>query len=589
MEFNKLTKSILLPLVVTASYASFIGGTSTKAKDKGDEAHAGSIERSLYHSYIGDDEKKIPSHVGMFCDMTGTFARFVEKGYATVTTTEMTNAASTNASVVVTQTICFDLENIFRYKMSINLEDIVCRGLKLSTLSPTSKTVAPRTLYNSMQNNVAGVKKLLAFQKEFYLSDANLPSGTSEADLFEYIWSKSWKKHSATVLHNSRQRQLKKAAAEKSTEKESSSDSEDDTGVGIPDPGKIKATKGKDFDELLPLDDVEAPLLTLKDCKWFPVGWPVYVMYVCEHTRIHDEYVHLFVGDAQSLDKSAAKSRREERSAVTKANNDRRKGEEAYGQDRGKGFEQRYAEIQLAQNESKETFSRLESQVTHAHLRVESICNQKIQAWQEMIILHDNNGSAMKKSDEWPVFDNLRKALAVANRDLEKAQDDMNTFHGNDEFGDASKDMMRRIGVGIKRQKINSKSSLSISSPPVHSIKKTSSSTPMSELTPGNKEMRFQSDPPDHSLICLGIIQEDANLGGVMVSTKCQVCQSGIQTNHYCTFKLKCGEGWKVRGNEDIVCGLAFCISCVENFGYDEEDDLSRRTICPAHYSDNHK
>ena len=94
-----------------------------------------------------------------------------------------------------------------------------------------------------MQNNVAGVKKLLAYQKEFYNSDANLPSGTSEADLFEYIWSKSWKKHSATVLHNSRQRQLKKAAAGKSIEKESSSDSEDDREI-------VEVRKGKEIYEL---------------------------------------------------------------------------------------------------------------------------------------------------------------------------------------------------------------------------------------------------------------------------------------------------------------------------------------------------
>ena len=36
----------------------------------------------------------------------------------------------------------------------------------------------------------------------------------------------------------------------------------------------------------------------------------------------------------------------------------------------------------------------------------------------------------------------------------------------------------------------------------------------MSELTPSNNEMRFQSDPSDRSLICLGIIQEVADLGG---------------------------------------------------------------------------
>ena len=257
-------------------------------------------------------------------------------------------------------------------------------GLETINPEPYFKIVSPRTLYNAMQNNVAGVKKLLAYQKEFYNSDANLPSGTSEADLFEYIWSKSWKKHSATVLHNSRQRQLKKAAAGKSiAEKESSSDSEDDREV-------VKMRKGKESDELGLLDDVEAPLLTLKDCKWFPVGWPVYVMYICEHTRIHDDQVHLFVGDAQSLDKSAPKFRKEERSEVTKAKNDRKKDEETYGQDRGKGLEQRYAEIQLAQNKSDQIFNRLESRLTHAHLRVESISNQKTQAWKEMVTLYFN-------------------------------------------------------------------------------------------------------------------------------------------------------------------------------------------------------
>lgn len=136
---NQAVKEYSSPFGSDSIICFLFGGTSTKAKDKGDEAHAGSIERSLYHLYLGDDEKKIPSHVGMFCDMTDTFARFVAKGYATVTTTEMTDAASTNASVAVTQTICFDLEKLFRYKMSINLDDTVCRGLKLSTLSPTSK------------------------------------------------------------------------------------------------------------------------------------------------------------------------------------------------------------------------------------------------------------------------------------------------------------------------------------------------------------------------------------------------------------------------------------------------------------------
>ena len=56
LKMNGVTKPLIMSLIVAPAYASFATGDSMKAKDKGDDAFNGSIERSLYYAYHGNPE-----------------------------------------------------------------------------------------------------------------------------------------------------------------------------------------------------------------------------------------------------------------------------------------------------------------------------------------------------------------------------------------------------------------------------------------------------------------------------------------------------------------------------------------------------
>ncbi len=49
------------------------------------------------------------------------------------------------------------------------------------------------------------------------------------------------------------------------------------------------------------------------DGKWFPECWGAYVTFVLEDTHLTDNYRHLFLSSGKDLDKSSAKSRKQER------------------------------------------------------------------------------------------------------------------------------------------------------------------------------------------------------------------------------------------------------------------------------------
>lgn len=67
-----------------------------------------------------------------------------------------------------------------------------------------------------------------------------------------------------------------------------------------------------------PPDDWEPDTSFEDETDWFPSGWPCYIAYVCEYTRITDDYLHMFDGDGKNLSKSGAKSRKESRNHVSK-------------------------------------------------------------------------------------------------------------------------------------------------------------------------------------------------------------------------------------------------------------------------------
>ena len=61
----------------------------------------------------------------------------------------------------------------------------------------------------------------------------------------------------------------------------------------------------------------EVPKIVL-DGKWYPPGFPTYIIYVCKFTWINDDHIHLYECDGKALDKSKAMSRKREMEKIRK-------------------------------------------------------------------------------------------------------------------------------------------------------------------------------------------------------------------------------------------------------------------------------
>ena len=115
----------------------------------------------------------------------------------------------------------------------------------------------------------------------------------------------------------------------------------------------------------------------------------------------------------------------------------------------------------------------------------------------------------------------------------------------------------------------------------VLSITTLAENEPKKQKTTGER-LNFASPVQGARVTSLGIIKESV-IPSVSVTTCCTVCGIPEHTsNHYCRFPITRGEGWTLAGDDTIICGTPFCISCVEAYKYSGLDDC--RIRCPSHH-----
>ena len=100
LSFNSNTKKILTLLILTPAYAAVSTGTSMRKENKRSDAIDKSLYDVLYKAFHGDSANSDQaSFVNMFTSMSDPFQAFIDKGYVTVSTLQVTQSQQPSSGV----------------------------------------------------------------------------------------------------------------------------------------------------------------------------------------------------------------------------------------------------------------------------------------------------------------------------------------------------------------------------------------------------------------------------------------------------------------------------------------------------------
>lgn len=418
-RFSQKVKSLLISLAVTPAYHSFARGLSMKKKksnQKGDESQASCMEEELHLAFHGDSENHKLSFADMLCSVTGIFQKLISSGYVTLTDVQVVDggdnvvpsfdATNTNQRThnQPLQVIKLNLQKLLKVDDFLVLNNHIRKQLHQSTMSGTKATlVSGRTLLNTLQKDMKGVKKLLALEKKFLNSDGQLPSGTNEEDLIEYIWKESWKQHSF----------IKKKQNDQKQQKENNNEGP----VEVSDHDLLTTHYDLDADQLYEIpEDYEVPELK-SNGAWYPQGYPVYLLYVSKITRVYDDFVHLYVGDGKSLDEDKnVRSRKEEREFLAKKKKDEKKA--MVGNGTSNIIKQQLDEL-IAVRQSRADDNRHTERLRTVDSQIRSVENDMKITMSFLQTFYDDR-EEMKMSDEWKEYLDLKEKKKRLNREFEE-------------------------------------------------------------------------------------------------------------------------------------------------------------------------
>ena len=225
-----------------------------------------------------------------------------------------------------------------------NLATRVMR-VKLSDSKNENLVLSKCTLKRYHDDDICGVHKIVAYEREFLDSNGDIPSGKSVDDLLGYIWAKMWGEMNSVKIR----KKLLKEEDTKIKEKEmdgkrrfligveQDEDSEEvENEKEIENDKEIETAGNKEVVSMSNQIPCSIPEV-VKDGKWYPVGFPTYVCFVCKFTRINDNFVHLFASDGKGIDASKAMIRKDERKKDAKQKNKDRDQSIKCGEKRGLG------------------------------------------------------------------------------------------------------------------------------------------------------------------------------------------------------------------------------------------------------------
>lgn len=313
--------------------------------------------------------------------MSGPFEAFLDKGYVTcVQETVIECLPSPTKSL-----LRLDLSQLLMFHDYFDLpRNLSVRLMRASLSDKNENVVSRRTLKRYYDDDMRGVKKILAYEKVFLDRKGEIPSGKTVNDLLGYIWGQSWEEYNELKMKK-KIREDKKKKVDDSVSQLDSDIADDDL-----DDANDKMDESDDnvATTVLP-DNYKCPDI-VPDGKWYPAGYPTYFCYVCPFTRVNDEYVHLFMGDGKQLDESKAMNRKEERQKKMKEKNLQRDKDLLNGKKRGMDKESSILFSLAAQNEVENLVLELD------------VLGREMKDLKEMAhFIHDGDKSAILKSEEW--------------------------------------------------------------------------------------------------------------------------------------------------------------------------------------------
>ena len=418
-------------------------------------------------------------------------------------------------------------------------------------------TAAPKTLLlpsrllTYMLDLKREVKKIVALAKQSdAIQDGNVLSGRRIEEVIQFVYEQSW---------SLKQYNLENVEMIKSV-------------VEIPDTFKPKKQR--------PLDG-----------SFFPKGIVCYLAYVCEQTRITDEFYHLFLGDGKELDNSAASSRADSR---RKTNEEKKKPKGKAGKMSeydGMLIEHRHQEVKLLMDASGNQYDRLTVAVCQKealYKSIESRANKQFDRCQ--ICIHDlKDAEALQMNNMWQKYLNLTDEVDASMEHWKTAMKEAEAFRQ----GDTTRDEITQL-LGRKRKVAYvdltaEDDKMSSSTPSVVKNRMVSKfATPPKLLWNVDKEYcgsELATPPSVSSQKVSGTVTREAT--GSLVSAKCSFCNI-MPTNHYCYFETPTS-GWHFAGKRtQLYCGRPFCLAeCVQKYQYQDSDNAS--SLCPLHHPDSLK
>ena len=328
--------------------------------------------------------------------MTGTYwSKMVDKGYASEGDDKFMNL---NLGKI--------MQNNKEY---LPLDEHV--RVQLRRVNANSNTIITgKRLMTYKRDNFANVKKILKLAKEFCGNDREeIPSGKNWEDMQSYIWNKSWAVECCPAAGS-----LKSGDSVESDEFSGGSGGEGN------DSGN-QSTNRNDKEETLSLQKKARK-------HWTPKGWIVYLILVCKHTRICDDFLPLFIYDGKSCDASNPKSRKQERKEIKEANKLKRKFEAASGVDRGMQIDEKQMLINLGIRMATQDRNCYRDKIADLQIKKSTLLTQNGQVMSLLGSMYQGNPEGMRKDTLWTNVQLLMDEIKNVDKSLEEMQEKLKEF-----------------------------------------------------------------------------------------------------------------------------------------------------------------
>lgn len=405
-------KAFINRIIILAAHANIEGGEGQRqtAKNNGDITE-NTTEEKLFAAYYGDASSGTTSFLDDFCAMRGpVFQKFIEKGYAYEKKEDGGHTAK----------IFLNLELLLRCPNAcLALTDSVRKRLGAKTLNNPSVRSGPRNLMIWKRNNLKEVKPLQDLVRKFCngSGDEEIPSGKNFEDLQNYVWNEMWKRKESSSKKNQK----------KNNENGDDSDEFDEEEGAI---NQDDSTNNSNEDEAMPI---------VYNCKWYPPGWHCFFVYVCKHSRICDDYLHIFQFSGVQLDNSKAISRAESRKIDLKSKQKKRKFEAGSPvKKRGLTIDERQTSIALRLKASKDNREEIGNEIESRIVNLASMRQHQGMLYNMVMGMCKDDMGSISSHTLYKQANDMTEQISMESSAIDKLRLELTDLKKNDQVRDTA-------------------------------------------------------------------------------------------------------------------------------------------------------